>query len=142
MPRWVNLMVRSCSLAIAGTVLVVCAIGLVRGRRLWLRWLWLAILVDVGRWALLITSSYFEVQANINSWVSTASAAQSWLQDAVHTGLSVPLSLVLLWYWWRPLWRERVIGLQPEHAICIHCGYCLTGNVSGRCPECGHPIAC
>ena len=24
--------------------------------------------------------------------------------------------------------------------ICTHCGYNLTGNVSGRCPECGNDI--
>ena len=24
---------------------------------------------------------------------------------------------------------------------CVHCGYNLTGNASGVCPECGHKIA-
>jgi hypothetical protein len=29
-----------------------------------------------------------------------------------------------------------------EHAgICVHCDYDLTGNVSGRCPECGASVA-
>ncbi len=27
--------------------------------------------------------------------------------------------------------------IQPEDTVCHHCGYDLTGNVSGRCPECG-----
>lgn len=30
----------------------------------------------------------------------------------------------------RRWWRAR-------HGCCLHCGYCLTGNVSGCCPECG-----
>lgn len=31
-------------------------------------------------------------------------------------------------------WRVRV---QPVPNACRQCGYCLVGNVSGRCPECG-----
>lgn len=34
--------------------------------------------------------------------------------------------------WW-PARRE----MPPGH--CASCGYNLTGNVSGRCPECGQP---
>ena len=33
----------------------------------------------------------------------------------------------LLW------WRDR----RPPKGHCQNCGYDLTGNVSGRCPECG-----
>ena len=32
--------------------------------------------------------------------------------------------------------RQRI---PPGH--CQSCGYNLTGNVSGRCPECGEPVA-
>jgi hypothetical protein len=38
---------------------------------------------------------------------------------------------VLLW------WRDR----RFPHGFCQACGYDLTGNVSGRCPECGEPVA-
>ena len=31
-------------------------------------------------------------------------------------------------------WRR---GRPPPHGHCKNCGYDLTGNVSGRCPECG-----
>lgn len=34
-------------------------------------------------------------------------------------------------------WRDRRI---PAHC-CQECGYNLTGNVSGICPECGKPLA-
>jgi hypothetical protein len=31
-------------------------------------------------------------------------------------------------------WRHERRKRNP----CVHCGYSLTGNVSGHCPECGH----
>ncbi len=40
--------------------------------------------------------------------------------------LAVPTAVL----WWRD--RRRI---QPGH--CPKCGYNLTGNLSGRCPECG-----
>ncbi|MBN2448588.1 MAG: hypothetical protein JXO22_17815 [Phycisphaerae bacterium] len=39
--------------------------------------------------------------------------------------------------------RERAQRLRRSLAAqgrCERCGYDLTGNVSGRCPECGEPI--
>jgi len=36
------------------------------------------------------------------------------------------------------LWTFRERDLPPN--ACEHCGYDLTGNVSGRCPECGTPL--
>ncbi len=35
------------------------------------------------------------------------------------------------------IWRDRRRGIPPGH--CQTCGYNLTGNVSGKCPECGKP---
>jgi hypothetical protein len=32
-------------------------------------------------------------------------------------------------------------GRRYKAPLCRHCGYDLTGNVSGRCPECGTPVA-
>jgi hypothetical protein len=58
-------------------------------------------------------------------------------QDQVYIPLiSIPLLLLLLvapptaLFWW--LDRRRP-------GLCRECGYNLTGNVSGRCPECGTP---
>lgn len=50
--------------------------------------------------------------------------------------LTSPLCILAtgsIWY----LWRRRK---YPAHC-CQQCGYDLTGNVSGICPECGTPIA-
>lgn len=48
---------------------------------------------------------------------------------------TVALAVALLWLWRtvRSLWL-----IQPGHC---HCGYDLTGNVSGVCPEGGTPVA-
>jgi hypothetical protein len=35
-------------------------------------------------------------------------------------------------------WRYR--RHQPEAPLCDGCGYNLTGNTSGRCPECGSSV--
>jgi len=43
--------------------------------------------------------------------------------------LIVAVPTVLLW------WSDR----QFPEGHCQNCGYSLTGNVSGRCPECGEP---
>ena len=43
----------------------------------------------------------------------------------------------LVWVVWRLAGgaRRRAAARRPE--LCPHCGYDLTGNVSGVCPECG-----
>ncbi|GJM24249.1 MAG: hypothetical protein DHS20C16_06640 [Phycisphaerae bacterium] len=43
----------------------------------------------------------------------------------------IPVALSAYWFW--------RMDNQPE-GRCLDCGYNLTGNVSGVCPECGTPI--
>jgi len=57
------------------------------------------------------------------------------------------------WRGWLPLWLPLLLlaagglaaawlarcRIPPGH--CAGCGYNLTGNVSGRCPECGRPAS-
>ncbi len=58
-----------------------------------------------------------------------------------------PVIYVTVWLFWRltpgdhggPLWRRRR-RLLRERGLCPVCGYELTGNVSGVCPECGTKI--
>ena len=47
----------------------------------------------------------------------------------------VVLAIPAIVLWWRDL-RARVPA-----GCCAVCGYCLEGNVSGRCPECGTAVA-
>ena len=85
----------------------------------------------VERW------SYYRI---VNG-LSQAFAHPYWGTDWAGTGPNVPFWLLALlvgaptvvtWYR-RP--RRRVGG------CCDNCGYDLTGNFSGRCPECGTPTA-
>ncbi len=48
------------------------------------------------------------------------------------------LPTLLLWLVDYGLSRSSHDSMQPGH--CQRCGYDLTGNVSGICPECGTPI--
>jgi hypothetical protein len=53
-----------------------------------------------------------------------------WLALLVVMGLfSAPL-------YWLDWWVHRGVG-RLKSGECVHCGYNLTGNVSGVCPECG-----
>ncbi|MFQ5414055.1 MAG: RDD family protein [Phycisphaerae bacterium] len=40
------------------------------------------------------------------------------------------------------VWRRYAhkAPFDPRGILCTKCGYNLTGNISGRCPECFHPI--
>jgi len=41
-----------------------------------------------------------------------------------------------LWAFFRGPWRRR---RRKAKGLCVRCGYDLTGNVTGVCPECGGP---
>jgi predicted amidophosphoribosyltransferase len=53
--------------------------------------------------------------------------------------------LILLFLWFPVLWLlDQHHGLPARRrlrGLCGKCGYNLTGNTSGVCPECGTPIA-
>ena len=45
--------------------------------------------------------------------------------------------------YWGLMWSRAYVGrynLRRPHYYCGSCGYDLTGNTSGLCPECGTPI--
>ncbi len=49
--------------------------------------------------------------------------------------LWMPLAIAAILTAW--LWHRDRRRIPPGH--CRKCGYNLTGNVSGKCPECGNP---
>lgn len=55
----------------------------------------------------------------------------------------LPISLVFLLIFMgalaAPLLRRKH---RRRTNRCVHCGYSLVGNISGRCPECGLPAEC
>lgn len=38
------------------------------------------------------------------------------------------------------VWKRGEAKERARMGLCIKCGYNLTGNVSGRCPECGKEV--
>ncbi|GMU84615.1 MAG: hypothetical protein AMXMBFR47_44840 [Planctomycetota bacterium] len=48
---------------------------------------------------------------------------------------------VPFWVIWIPyaIAASRLRRKQKQQSACPACGYCLTGNMSGICPECGVP---
>jgi len=49
--------------------------------------------------------------------------------------ITLPLGIVLMmWLAWE---IDRKFRVRPPHPQCRTCGYDLTGNTSGVCPECG-----
>jgi hypothetical protein len=65
--------------------------------------------------------------------------------DPIPFGPYFIVSIILLVFLWValfvPFWRarrryKRTLAAGP---LCIECGYDLTGNISGVCPECGEP---
>lgn len=62
--------------------------------------------------------------------MGAALAFWAWLLGAAALGLATLGSALL-----RTVFRH-----PPRPGTCKRCGYDLTGNVSGRCPECGTPV--
>jgi hypothetical protein len=46
-------------------------------------------------------------------------------------GITLFAAIPTVWFW-----RKR----KGKRGGCLNCGYNLTGNVSGVCPECGTPV--
>lgn len=55
--------------------------------------------------------------------------------------LALPVAVIQIWlcrrYIQGSIRREMV---ERGMLVCVHCGYDLTGNISGICPECGTPV--
>lgn len=49
--------------------------------------------------------------------------------------IATALTALILWC------RELIASFHWRKGCCLKCGYDLTGNISGRCPECGTMIA-
>jgi hypothetical protein len=117
----------------------VLALRLVRDGRLSFRVLRLAIAGDAVRW--LVT-----VPLVFTWWLLSLGGPAGWFQGlqgmvggATMVGRTVWIAVAVGWYWWPMIVRRNQLSLDPQQPACAHCGYSLIGNLSGRCPECGHP---
>jgi uncharacterized paraquat-inducible protein A len=63
-----------------------------------------------------------------------------WAVNLTHTTAFTLFSLLPLVWFVRHLMRRRERHARRTHNRCVFCGYSLTGNTSGICPECGSPV--
>ena len=73
------------------------------------------------------------------SWVDAGTTAIGlcwWYISVWPVFLAIAVPTAVLWWVDRPGRRRR-----SRTRYCRKCGYNLTGNVSGRCPECGTSVA-
>lgn len=96
----------------------------------------------IGRWTLAFRPIYFvQNPPGFSVWCYPIDPKVDWMTriglglpaadgKAVETPILFPFLLSLLWVWKT---RDR----RPIEGHCRRCEYNLTGNVSGRCPECG-----
>jgi len=80
---------------------------------------------------LLVLSALSFSLAAVGAWIMPTDAP-GWIALRVVRSAGYALLVCALIY-------HRTKGPRKGH--CIACDYNLTGNVSGRCPECGTPIA-
>lgn len=83
-------------------------------------------------WATFSAAEAFERGATESWYFSPVNLVGDWLMVCAAGGLVL---------WARRLARGARRQRRAARGECVVCGYNLTGNVSGRCPECGHPIA-
>jgi hypothetical protein len=80
----------------------------------------------------------FTTPGAVRTMVRVVSVPEDTIAIVLHamTLMIFALPLVVLF---REVWREkRSANVRDRWGLyCARCGYCLVGNVSGRCPECG-----
>ena len=83
--------------------------------------------------------------SKINQWTWDVFGRPDNIYSFYNLGLPQLLAhigVVAIPSWWLSMITYRLIHrpLQPDQPVCQNCGYNLTGNVSGRCPECGKKV--
>lgn len=126
------------SLFVAGVCLIVAAL-LAIGARGWAQYIaWLGFLFFLLYLAAIGPCNAPDgwVMASPQGWLKSDWLCSVLLNPTRAAEMIIALSSVLLAG--ITVWATRRI-VVPGH--CVSCGYDLTGNVSGRCPECGVEVA-
>ena len=85
------------------------------------------------QWAIVIILIWEGVLLFDVNLVATAPQPGWFLLVAMVSG-PILLGLMLI-----PVFRRGTIEHRRANGMCLACGYSLTGNTSGVCPECGRP---
>jgi hypothetical protein len=106
-----------------------------------------ALVFSVAGW---VAGRLWRTQGGTATWLECALATPStWAAPVlclVFLSLQEELDFWLPGWllWFIPAYPLTYLGLRskpkPAPRHCVQCGYDLTGNVSGRCPECAQPI--
>jgi hypothetical protein len=84
---------------------------------------------------LVIIFDYFPVVDDLTAGFSALFSVGDASFLVLGTLMYFGIGMLIGWAIWRIKYRK-----YRECSICSTCGYDLTGNVSGICPECGTPI--
>jgi hypothetical protein len=87
-------------------------------------------------WSWLLTLAAFNLFV---AFLESGPLGNSGLRVRVFAGSAAFLGLAGVWDVARRRWHARRADAE-SHPTCRTCGYDLTGNVSGVCPECGTTI--
>jgi len=113
------------------------AVGIVGGSVSVLWGGWVADSFDAGGWVGPVYPTWQELAAWWGDYGSLPTlGVESTGSFFVYLPLWIPFVLIGLPTAW--LWRRD--RRRPRPGCCAACGYDLTGNVSGRCPECGTAV--
>jgi len=133
-PVMVSYLARNGLEAVAHALQVCGGLVLMRHGLVRRRWLWIATEGAPLAWGLHLT---LELTQEPRLFLMGPDMAEGWLFSQSLLASLAAAAVVLLWYWWPVLVGHRKVADGP---LCLSCGYNLTGNVSGRCPECGERI--
>jgi hypothetical protein len=97
------------------------------------RWEWGESQTSPHGWSTLPRKLGFGCEYGSNATVEEAWVQSPWWPFTTILG-------VLPAIWLRSRLRRTRAGQRERRGRCRSCGYSLTGNVSGVCPECGTPI--
>ncbi|GMU84537.1 MAG: hypothetical protein AMXMBFR47_44060 [Planctomycetota bacterium] len=92
---------------------------------------------ETAWWPSLVVGNFEQGQSAAVTWSAYGLRPRYFRLAGSNGFVTVPLWMFFVAFavmagalWWSHLRR-------PGAGACKHCGYDLTGNVSGRCPECG-----
>ena len=149
-PRYNTDVIRKAIIALLGLAALACAAGWIGSVYLFgIEYRW-----GAGNWlglagGTLLWSFWGERIVDLDGWslsppVSTLGEPVNWYTNGVLRVVYLPLWIPLVIFAAYPTfafirgplrrWRRRCAG------HCVRCGYDLTGNESGVCPECGRPV--
>lgn len=130
------------SFATAGLVLAVAVASL-----------WFCFFADRYSLCCGVFGAYLAVEPGVPSWGAFRADSLGPFEERMVSFISVPdytFAAGQLMSFNLPLWLPaallillgavlRFLGSRANPGYCSKCGYDLTGNASGRCPECGTP---